>query len=101
MVAAETFARTILVTINRVVFVEMSDNVNDYTALIKEGTIILQQTLVRPLLSIKHASYFAMLSRVQRSNEESYVQLNALNRENAMLMSLYLTLKCLVPSYMR
>jgi hypothetical protein len=40
MIAAETFARTILVTINRVVFVEMFDNVNDYTALIKEGTII-------------------------------------------------------------
>jgi hypothetical protein len=40
MIAAETFARTILVTINRVVFVEMFDNVNDYTALIIEGTII-------------------------------------------------------------
>jgi hypothetical protein len=32
MIAAETFARTILVTINGVVFVEMFDNVNDYTA---------------------------------------------------------------------
>jgi hypothetical protein len=40
MIAAETFARTTLVTINRVVFVEMFDNVNDYTALNKEGTII-------------------------------------------------------------
>jgi hypothetical protein len=35
MIAAETFARTILVTINRVVFVEMFDNVNDYTVLIQ------------------------------------------------------------------
>ena len=40
MIAAETFARTILVTINREVFVEMFDNVNGYTALIKEDTII-------------------------------------------------------------
>lgn|GEM_PF-1835501 len=41
MIAAETFARTILVTINRAVFVEMFDNVNGYTALIKEDTIII------------------------------------------------------------
>jgi hypothetical protein len=40
MIAAETFARTILVTINRAVFVEMFDNANGYTALIKEDTII-------------------------------------------------------------
>jgi hypothetical protein len=45
MIAAETFARTILVTINRVVFVEMFDNVNDYTALIKEGIIIFTANL--------------------------------------------------------
>jgi hypothetical protein len=40
MIAAETFARTILATTNRVIFVEMFDNVNAYTALINEGTII-------------------------------------------------------------
>jgi hypothetical protein len=40
MIAAETFVRTILVTINRVIFVEMFDNVNAYAVLIKEGTII-------------------------------------------------------------
>ena len=40
MIAAETFARTILVTINRAVFVEMFDNVNGYTVLIKDDTII-------------------------------------------------------------
>ena len=100
MIVAETFARTILITINSAGFVEMFDNVNDYTALLKEGTIIFTtKTSIRRLLSIKHASYFAMLSRVQGSNEQTYVQLNALNREDAMLMSLYLSLKCLVPSY--